>query len=147
MKWFLPMGALMLCSMSVLSQNKDVMEKRANAFVEALNSGNRETYRKFIIENYTKELINRKMSRKIVGDDASASSVATEDALADKLNMFDQLHQDLGKGKVSSIKQNGDKLDMLVTGDSGTSLNFGMTFLKDAPNLINAVSVQMTMNR
>jgi len=122
------------------SQDKDTMEKRAKALVEALNSGDKAKYKKFIEENYTVELINRKMHQKIEGGAAPAQTqTADADALTSKVNMFERFHQDLGTGKITSIKQDGDKIKMDVAG--GMQLSFTLGYAKESPHLINSLGV------
>jgi len=132
---------------AAFSQDKDAIEKRAREMVVALNTGDKEEYKKFIEANYSAELIAKKMNQKVVGPDGESTQPDPDSGLSSKVSIFERLHNDLGKGKVTSIKQNGDKLDMEVAGDSGATLTFGLTFLKESPYLINGLSVQMSMGR
>lgn len=130
------------------SNDKAGLEERAKAMIAALNTGSRSDYKKFIQANYTQELISKKMTAKIIGPEGeSADKAKEEDALESKVTMYERLHQDLGEGKISSIKHDGDKLLMEVSGSTGTNLSFMLTFAKEGPYLINGFSIQMMLGR
>ncbi len=136
-----------ICYNSAVCQDKSIEEK-AKAMIAVINRGDRAGYKKFISENYTKELIEKKMGVKTAGQDEDAGSEPkNEDGLESKVNMYERLHQDMGEGKVSSLKHDGDKLLVNVAGSSGGNFTFTLTFTKDAPRLISGFGVDVTMGR
>jgi hypothetical protein len=144
--------ALILFSISSIFSPQEIslqtMEKKAKEMIRVISLSDESAYRKFIKENYTEQLINKPMRRKV---DSPDGSKATEDKAESngeaKVKMYGMLHGDIGNGKILSMKRDGDKLTVDVSGDTGSSVTFVLTFLKTEPGLIDGFSVQMMMGK
>src|SRR4051812_41775008 len=128
---------------------KNAMENRAKEMIRVLGLSDKEAYRQFIKTNYTEALINKKMRMRVEGGPAAGTAPENEksDPLEDKVKMYTRLHDDLGEGKIISMKQTGEKLEVEAQGSTGLSLSFVLTYLKTEPYLIDALQVQMVMGR
>ncbi len=137
-----------LMSINTLAQNaaKQKMESRAKDMIAAISQPNKDAYRKFIKSNYTEALINKKMRLNVEGG-PGVSENEKSDPMEEKVNMYARLHDDLGEGKIISMKQTGEKLEVEAQGSTGLSMSFGLTFQKEEPFLIEGMSVQLTMRR
>jgi hypothetical protein len=142
--------AVLFSSFSALGQDhaKHTMESRAREMIRVLGLTDKGEYRKFIKANYTEALINKKMRLNVQGGPGGAASETEKtDPVDDKVNMYARLHDDLGEGKIISMKQTGEKLDVEAQGSTGASMNFVLTYQKVEPFLIDGFSVQMVMGR
>lgn len=137
-----------LCS-SLFAQDsmEQVMEKRGRELVRVIGINDKDSWRTFIKENYTQELIDKQMRAKIESSDGESTKTETTPAhnLEGKVAIYERLHNDIGKGKILSLKRTDNKLDIEVKGESGATITFALTFLKATPFLIDGFSVQVTM--
>ncbi len=139
-------GAIILVSVNGFTQTlEQTMEKRAREFHRVIGLTDKEQWKKFIQDNYTKTLIEKPMKAKTVkeGEAGNASeSKEIKGTIEDKVKMFERLHNDFGGSKIVSVKPSGEGLEMeLSSGDlSGT---FKFKFDKNKPYLIDGVGVQI----
>lgn len=138
-----------LCSSLFAQDSMDqVMEKRGKELVRVIGVDDKEVWKTFIKENYTQQLIDKPMRAKIESSDGESTKTETTPAsnLEGKVSIYERLHEDIGKGKIISLKRTDNKLDIEVKGESGAKVTFGLTFLKDTPYLIDGFSVQVMMD-
>jgi hypothetical protein len=141
---------IVLCFLPAIAQEppRQAMESKAKELIRVLSLSDKDGYRKFIKANYTEALINKKMRLRVEGGPASSASEGDKsDPLEEKVNMYTRLHDDLGEGKIVSMKQTVEKLQVEAEGSTGVSLSFTLTFQKETPYLIDGFSVQMVMGR
>ena len=144
---------LLLLLTSSISYSQDdrnkVVESRCKELVRVIGVADREVWKKFIIENYTQELINKPVRTTIQGGMAGGNSNSSEsmNSVEGKANMYQRMHDDVGQGKIKNIKIDGEKVDVEVETTTGTSLNFALKFQLNSPYLIDGFSVQMMMGR
>jgi hypothetical protein len=124
---------------------QQVMEKRAREMHRVICLSDKEQWKKFITENYTHALIDKPMRSQVSKSDDAGTTAEKKDIpsnLDGKVGMFQRLHDDFGESKISSLKPNGDKLEMVLTnGDmSGT---FNLKFTTTKPYLIDGVGIQV----
>lgn len=103
---------------------------------------------KFVKENYTEALINRKMRVEVQGgppDGGAKANTDNEVNLEAKVGLYQHLHDDIGKGTITSIKIDGDNADVQVKGETGLNLTFALKFTPDAPHLMDGFMVQARM--
>ncbi len=123
---------------------QQVMEKRAREMHRVICISDKEQWKKFISENYTQALIDKPMRSQISkGDNAGTTSVKKDigNNLDGKVSMFLRLHDDFGSSKITSIKPDGDKLEMVLSG-ADLSGTFNLKFTSTKPYLIEDVRVQ-----
>ena len=139
-------GTIILISINGLAQTlEQTMEKRAREFHRVIGLTDREQWKKFIQDNYTKALIEKPMKAKTVkeGEEGNSSeSKEIKGTIEDKVKMFERLHNDFGASKIVSVKPSSEGLEMeLSNGDlSGT---FKFKFDKNKPYLIDGLGVQV----
>lgn len=143
-KLLLPI-AILICLNGLAQTMEQVMEKRAREFHRVLMLSDKEQWKKFIQENYTKAFIEKRMRAKVARQDGESSSSESKDSngtIEDKLKMFERLHDDFGGSKITSIKPNGENLQMeLSSGDlSGV---FKFKFEKNKPYLIDGIGIDV----
>lgn len=124
---------------------EQTMEKRARELHRVIGLNDKEQWKKFVQENYTKALIEKPMRAKVArsdGENSSAESKETKGTLEDKVQMFERLHDDFGGSKIVSIKSDGENLQMeLSSGDlSGV---FKFKFEKNKPYLIDGIGIDV----
>ncbi|HWA35971.1 MAG TPA: hypothetical protein VG737_17630 [Cyclobacteriaceae bacterium] len=143
------MIAIMFVSLNALAQDAVTkkMEARAKELIAVISQPDKEVYRKFIKANYTEAFINKKMRLTVEGGPGGSSENGKNDPVEDKVNMYTRLHKDLGQGKIVSMKQIGEKLEVEADGSTGASMSFGITYQKTEPYLIDGLSVQLVMRR
>ena len=144
-KIFLLLVIVFFCKNGFSQELQQTMEKRAREFHRVIGLTDKDQWKKFIQENYTKALIEKPMKAKMVkqGEEGSSSeSKEIKGTVEDKVNMFQRLHDDFGGSKIVSIKPNGENLEMeLSAGDlSGV---FKFKFDKNKPYLIDGLGVQV----
>lgn len=122
------------------------MEQRARELHRVIQLNDMAVWKKFVRENYTEALINKKMQARVEGDGpgtSSANQPAPADPVEAKAQMFKMLHNDFGDSEIVSIKPNGEKLDMVLKDSSGMKGTFSFKFENTAPYLINGISVEV----
>jgi hypothetical protein len=146
MKKIITLALFVLTGFVVRAQEtkQQVMEKCAKEMHRIITLSDKEAWRKFIKENYTQTLIDRPMRAQVSksnGGDATSNKKETGNNLEGKVSMFERLHNDFGGSKISSIKTNGDELEMQLIGD-GLSGSFNIKFTATKPYLIDDVRVR-----
>jgi len=134
-----------ISSSAVAQTMEKEMEKKAREFHRIIGLSDKEQWKKFIQENYTKSLIERPMKQKVSRqDDENTSSETTETkgTLDDKVRMLERLHDDFGGSKIASIKTSGENLEMILEGGnlSGT---FKLKFETAKPYLISGLGINV----
>ncbi|MDZ4714221.1 MAG: hypothetical protein SH819_02020 [Cytophagales bacterium] len=123
-----------------------VMERRAREMHRVMGLNSPDDWKKFVVENYTKEMINKPMQRKVQSDgpDAPSSSAADKEAgnVEAKAGMFRMLHDDFGGGKINSIKVTDENLKMVINAD-GMVGTFALRFSREKPYLIDGLGVEL----
>jgi hypothetical protein len=123
------------------------MEKRARELHRILGVDDKEQWKKFMKENYTKAFLERPVKSKIETRDKESdqptATTTTADNLEQKAQMFQRLHNDFSKSKIISLKPEGEKVDMILENTSGLRGNFEIKFEKDKPYLIDGIGIQV----
>lgn len=121
------------------------IEKRAREMHRVICLSDKEQWKKFITENYTQALIDKPMRSQVSknqGSETTAEKKEIPGNLEEKVNLYQRLHNDFGGSKISSIKPNGEKLEMVLSG-SDLSGTFNLTFSTTKPYLIDGVGVRV----
>ncbi len=124
---------------------QQVMEKRAREMHRVICFSDKEQWKKFIKENYSQAFIDKPMKSKISQSNDSGTTSDSKETTGNvdgKADMFQRLHNDFGDSKIVSIKTNGDKLEMQLSGTelSGT---FSFTFTSSKPYLIDGLGIRV----
>jgi hypothetical protein len=140
---------LLVCALvylNVLGQTlEQAKEARAREFHLVIGLTDKAEWKKFILDNYTKALIEKPMQARTVrqGQEGNSSdSKEIKGTIEDKVNMFQRLHDDFGGSKIVSIKPNGENLEMEVS-NADLSGVFKFKFDKNKPYLIDGIGVQV----
>ncbi len=134
-------SSMALCQDSI----EKIMESRAREMYRVISLDEPESWKKFIKENYTKSLIDKPMRSQIEGGSSAASNSTSqthEGNIEGKAAMYRMLHNDLGGGKISTLKITGEKVDMVVN-SSGTVGTISLKFSKEKPYLIDGLGVEL----
>lgn len=146
MKRFL-LPLLLIANVTVQAQEMTkVMEDRAREMVRVIGLNDKEAWKKFIRENYTKTLIEKPMQakRQTSNDEGSSKTSSTEEGnIEGKAGMYQMLHNDFGGGKINSLKVNGETLTMTVSSGSGMAGTFTLKYSKEKPFLIDGLGVEV----
>src|SRR6185369_12137018 len=127
--------ALTVLGVSAQETKQQVMEKRAKEMHRVICLSDKDAWRNFIKENYTQALIDKPMRSQVSkSSDGETTSDKKEigNNLEGKVGMFERLHNDFGGTKISSIKMNGDELEIQLSGD-GLSGSFNLKFTTTQP--------------
>ena len=134
---------LTFISLSTFAQDASIMEKKARELHRVISQDDKALWTKFVKENYTAALIAKPMNGKVSTNGAETSlseaTKASNDVEA-KANLLGRLHQDFGASKIVSIKPVDDKLDMVLSTDTGLTGTFNLRFTKE--NLIDGFGVR-----
>lgn len=132
-------------------KSEKIMELRAREIHKVIGLDNREAWKNFINENYTEEFINKQSSRRRVIDSEEKSETASKDKGTDKLDakvdLFQMLHQDFGGSKLVSLTFKDNIATMVLSNMDGLRGTFKLTYQKQAPYLIDNMSVEANMDR
>lgn len=123
------------------------MEKVAREMFRVICVNDKEEWIKFMETYYTKALqekpVQRKLDTKGEKDVVIMRSPSAQASPLDaKAAMFDQLHRDFGKGKITSLTTNGTLATMKLE-DGGRTANLTLTFTPQAPWLIDALGIEV----
>lgn len=130
------------------SDAKAVMEKTTKELYRVLSLSDKEQYRKFMKENYTKELLEKPVRLKRSTADSNEPPKTENSSAANleaKVQMYSQLHNDFVDSKIISTTQTDNKVEMVLKAPSGLTGTFTLTFTKSKPYLIEALGVQAEM--
>jgi len=144
-KTFIPVVLTLLYLNGSAQTLEQTMEKRASEFHRVIGLNDKEQWKKFIQESYTKALIEKPMKARTVKQGEEGNSSETKDikgTIEDKVNMFQRLHNDFGGSKIISIKPNGENLEMELSAGDLTGV-FKFKFDKNTPYLIDGLGVQV----
>jgi len=129
---------------SAQETKQQVMEKRAKEMHRVICLSDKDAWRNFIKENYTEALIDKPMRAQVSKSNDGGTTYDKKEIgnnLEGKVGMLDRLHNDFGGTKISSIKTNGDDLEMQLSGD-GLSGSLNLKFTSAKPYLIDGVGVR-----
>ncbi|GHN01774.1 hypothetical protein WSM22_32630 [Cytophagales bacterium WSM2-2] len=128
------------------SQTMDqITEKRAREMHRVLSLNDKEQWKKFIQENYSKTLIEKPMRSKKTTSDAEGSATETKEikgTLEEKVNIFQRLHDDFAGSKIASVKPMGENLEMILNIGELTG-TFKLKFNKEKPHLIEGLGIEV----
>lgn len=127
------------------SAKERTMENRSRELVRILGLASEEDWQKFIVENCSGTLISRQL-KIIEPTEESASTIvgaSDEGNVESKVAILAKLHTDVGKGTITCIDQNEDRVDVMVRGETGVTVFLVLQFLRESPYLIDAMSVQI----
>jgi hypothetical protein len=125
--------------------HEEIISRRATEFHRVLTVKDKDQWRKFMKENYTKALLERPVRAKIAhegGGNATPAGNENPDPIESKLVMFERLNADFGNSKVVSLRPTGDQVEMIVS-NGGMTGTFRLTFDKAAPHLIDGIAVEV----
>lgn len=136
---------LILSGLCKAQEKAKVMENRAREMVRVIGLDDREAWKGFIRENFTKSLINKGMqAKKTTSDDESVktSSKSDEGNVEGKAGMFERLHGDFGVSKITSLTIDGEVAKIRVHGAQfdGT---FTLKFTSESPWLIDGLGIEV----
>jgi hypothetical protein len=146
---------LILCSLVSVARAQESMEKmmenRAREMYRVILLSDKDAWRKFIEENYTQKFIDKPMKSTVQATDSgSGDSINTEattaSSLEDKVNMYGVLHTDFQNSKITSIKQNGESVEMIAETTNGMKGIFTLKFDTTAPYLIDGMGIQVELS-
>jgi hypothetical protein len=142
---------IMFISCIVFAQDKTkTLDQRARDFHKAISKNDKGEWKKYMLENFTQALIDRPMRAKVVTsekDNSSPSSTTnTETQVEAKLAMFERLHYDFGKGKIASVKIEGEKVEMTISTDGGMTGVFRLDAESKSPWLIDKLGIEVEAN-
>jgi hypothetical protein len=151
MKKTLTLILLLISFIASGQSDKDkTLELRARNLHKAITKNDKAGWKKYMTENFTRALIDRPMRAKLVTseDDNTSSNAAsnTENPMEVKLAMFERLHEDFGKGKISSVKVDGHKVEMIVTTGGGMTGVFRLDSEPNTPWLIDKLGIEVEAN-
>ena len=135
-------------SVSTFAQNKKqvTIEKRARELHRMIGLNDKEQWKKFMKENYTKAMLERPVTTKVETSEkesTTSSSTETADNLEEKVKVFERLYGDFGNSKIKSIKTIGERVEMILENSSGLNGNFYITYESQSPFLINRIAVEI----
>jgi len=139
----------LFCANAFSQTMEQVMDKRAREMHRVLGLADKEQWKKFIQENYSKTLIEKPMksTRKTQQDESTSSeSKEIKGTVEDKVNMFQRLHDDLLGSKIVSIKPVAENLEMVVENSELTG-TIKLKFDKNKPHLIEGMGLQLEGGR
>ena len=123
------------------------MEKRAHELHRVIGLNDREQWKNFMKENYTKSLLERPVKSSVKTTEketaSSTNATSTADKLEEKLKIFERLHNDFGKSKIVSLKPVSEKIEMILENTSGNKGNFSIAFENSKPYLIDGIRVEV----
>ena len=142
---------LIVCLFVVVAafgQNKKqtIIEKRARELHSTIGLTNKDQWKKFMQENYSKAMLERPVTTKTRTNDSevtTSTSAATADQLEEKVKMFERLHSDFGNSKILSLKSFDERVEMVLENTVGLKGNFNITYEKESPFLINRIAVEI----
>jgi hypothetical protein len=133
-----------------LDKRQTTMEKRAKELHRVMGLNEKEKWKTFMLENYSKSLLERPVKSTINTSEegsTTSTSATTADKLEEKLKMFERLHQDFGSSKVVSMKTVNERIEMILENTSGLKGNFSIAFEKQSPFLIDGINIQINQNK
>lgn len=123
---------------------EEIVVNRTKEFHRVVCQSDPGVWKKFVIENYSKEFQERQMKRQVAGPDGSTTVTDDKsDPIEAKVKMLGRLHDDFGMGKLTSLKANGNDVDLVITSSQGMTGRFILKFTAAAPYLIDGMKVEV----
>jgi len=123
------------------------MEKRALELHRVIGLNDKEQWKKFMNENYTKSFLERPVRTTVKTTDkestTSSSAKSTTEIFEEKLKIFERLHESFGKSKIISLKPVDEKIEMTIENSSKAIGTFSITFENKKPYLIDGVRAEV----
>lgn len=119
-----------------------VMESRAREMFRVIGLDDKESWKKFITENYTQALIEKPMQAKRDTGGGSPTGTTQKGTVEGKAQMYQMLHNDFAGGKISSLAVTGETVKMSVS-TSDLAGTFTLKFTKEKPWLIDAIGIEV----
>ena len=123
------------------------MEKRARELHRVMGLNDKEQWKKFMNENYTKSFLERPVKTSVKTTEketsSSASVTSTADKLEDKLKVFERLHDNFANSKIISLKPVDEKIEMIIENESHMKGTFSIAFENKKPYLIDGIRAEM----
>ena len=142
---------LVICCLTIagaFAQNskQSVMENRARELHRTLGVSDKEQWKKFMKENYTKSMLERPVKSTVETSDTESSSTkgtSTADRLEEKLRIFETLHNNFKNSKILSLKPVNEKVEMVIENPSKGKATFSITFENKQPYLIDGIRAEV----
>jgi hypothetical protein len=123
------------------------MEKRAREMHRVMGLNDKEQWKKFMTDNYTKAYLERPVKTSVTTTEGESASSTTKTSIAnnleEKLKIFARLHEEFGKSKIALLKAVDGKIEMILENSSGHKGNFTFTFENKNPYLVDGVRVEV----
>jgi hypothetical protein len=126
------------------------MEKEAREMFRIIGINDKEVWMKFMKEHFTKNLQEKPFRKQVATSNdkdvvISKSDDTQQPQLEAKLGLFEQLHQDFGKGKITSIKTAGNESEVNLE-NQGMKAILKLKFTEKAPYLIDGLNINVKNN-
>lgn len=119
-----------------------VMESRAREMFRVIGLSDKEAWKKFITENYTKALIEKPMQAKRDTGGGSPTATTEKGTVEGKARMYEMLHNDFASGKITGLTVTGETVKMSVS-SSDLAGTFTLKFSKEKPWLIDSIGIDV----
>jgi hypothetical protein len=80
---------------------------------------------------------------KLLENDGTNTTTSSETKMEAKLGMFQQLHADFGKSKITSVKVSGNKVVMILNTDTGMKGIVSLEVEASSPWLIDKMGIEV----
>jgi hypothetical protein len=144
---FLICGCFAIVSAFAQDTKQATMEKRARELHSVIGKNDKETWKKFMKDNYTKSFLERPVKTSIKTTEkessSSASVTSTADTMEDKLKIFERLHHNFADSKIVSLKPVDEKIEMIIENASHMKGIFSIAFENKKPYLIDGIRAEM----
>jgi len=139
---------LLICVFAFVAQDKKktIMENRARELHRVIGVKDKELWKKFMRDNYSKAMLEKPVKSNIETDEKESTTSATTesaDQLEEKAKVFERLHGNFGSSKIVSIKNVKERIEMILENESGLRGDFTLTFEDQSPFLINRIAVEI----
>ncbi len=118
-----------------------MMETRAREMIRVIGLNDRNEWKKFIEENYTKTLIDKPMRAQRDGGEGNSTSNQGGN-VEGKVAMYEMLHNDFAGGRITSLKATGNEIRMTVSSGDLTG-TFTLKFAKEKSWLVDGIGVEV----
>ncbi|HEY5916981.1 MAG TPA: hypothetical protein VIU13_06245 [Chryseolinea sp.] len=139
---------LLICVFAFVAQDKKktIMENRARELHRVIGVKDKELWKKFMRDNYSKAMLEKPVKSNIETEEKESTTSATTesaDQLEEKAKVFERLHGNFGSSKIVSIKNVKERIEMILENESGLRGDFTLTFEDQSPFLINRIAVEI----
>lgn len=144
MKSTILLFSLLLAGSAACAQDsmEKVMESRAREMFRVIGLDDKESWKKFITENYTRALIEKPMQAKRDTGGGSPSATTEKGTVEGKAKMYEMLHNDFASGKITALTVKGETAKMSVS-SSNLAGTFTLKFSKEKPWLIDSIGIEV----